>query len=70
MTTKFETILENLDEESILTLNNKIFSNSIILSLQCSILGEITFLEVDFKQIDFTASTFVNCKFKNSTITT
>ena len=48
--------IENLEEDNFLTLGGEIFSNEILLDqyLQCSILGEITFFEVDFKEIDFT----------------
>ena len=40
--------------------------NEIILDeyLQCSVLGTIIFFEVDFRRIDFTGSTFVNCLYK------
>ena len=34
-------------------------------SIECSILGTITFFEVDSKRVDFTGSIFVNCEFKN-----
>jgi len=67
MENKFERIIENLEEEETLTLGNQKFLNEMILdeSTQCSMLGTITFFEVDFKKVDFTGSTFVNCKFKN-----
>ena len=67
MENKFERIIENLEEEQPLTLGDQTFLNEIILdeSPQCSMLGTITFFEVDFKRVDFTGSTFVNCEFKN-----
>ena len=62
MKNKFERIIENLEEEEILTIGDQTFLNEMILdeSIQCSILGTLTFFEVDF-----TGSTFVNCEFKN-----
>ena len=67
MENKFERIIENLEEEETLTLGDQTFLNEMILdeSMQCSILGTLTFFEVDFKRVDFTGSTFVNCEFKN-----
>ena len=67
MENKFERLIQNLDEEEILAIGNQVFLNEITLdqSLQCSMLGTLTFFEVDFKRIDFTGSTFVNCEFKN-----
>jgi len=67
MKNKLETIIENLEEEQTLILGDQTFLNEIISdeSVQCSVLGKITFFEVDFKRIDFTGSTFVNCEFKN-----
>ena len=67
MENKFERIIENLEEEETLTLGDQTFLNEMILdeSIQCSILGTLTFFEVDFKRVDFTGSTFVNCEFKN-----
>ena len=64
---KFERIIENLEDEETLTLGDQTFSNEMILdeSIQCFILGTLTFFEVDFKRVDFTGSTFVNCEFKN-----
>ena len=67
MENKFERIIENLQEEETLTLGDQTFLNEMILdeSIQCSILGTLTFFEVDFKRVDFTGSTFMNCEFKN-----
>ena len=67
MENKFERIIENLEKEETLTLGDQTFLNEMILdeSIQCSILGTLTFFEVDFKRVDFTGSTFVNCEFKN-----
>ena len=67
MENKFEIILENLKEEENLILGELTFLNEIIfdISIQCSILGTLTFCEVDFERVDFTGSTFVNCEFKN-----
>ena len=66
MENKFERIIENLEEEKTLTLGAQTFLNEMILdeSIQCSLLGILTFFEVDFKRVDFTGSTFVNCEFK------
>ena len=52
---RFERIIENLEEEETLTLGDQTFLNEMILdeSIQCSILGTLTFFEVDiFKNID------------------
>ena len=67
MENKFERIIENLEEEETWIIGDQTFLNEMILdeSIQCSILGTLTFFEVDFKKIDFTGSTFVNCEFKN-----
>lgn len=67
MENKFEKVIENLEEEETLTLGDQTFLNEMILdeSIQCSILGTLTFFEVDFKRVDFTGSTFVNSEFKN-----
>ena len=67
MTNTLQTIIGNLEEGNSLELVGEIFSNEILLdeSLQCSILGEITFFDVDFRKVDFTGSNFVGCKFKN-----
>ena len=67
MENKFERIIENLEEEETLIIGDQTFLNEMILdeSIQCSILGTLTFFEVDFKRIDFTGSNFVNCEFKN-----
>ena len=45
MENKFEKIIENLEEEEILTLGDQTFLNEMILdkSIQCSILGTLTF---------------------------
>ena len=53
---KFERIIENLEDEETLTLGDQTFSNEMILdeSIQCFILGTLTFFEVDFKRVDFT----------------
>lgn len=55
--------------------NNKKFSNEIILnqSLQCSVLGRITFKNLTFKNVDFTGTffskiIFENCKFLKSNL--
>ena len=67
MENKFEIIIKNLEGKESLTLGDQTFLNEMILdeSIQCSILGTLTFFEVDFKRVDFTGSTFVNCEFKN-----
>lgn len=67
MENKFERIIENLEKKETLTLGYQTFLNEMIFdeSIQCSILGKLTFFEVSFKKVDFTGSTFVNCEFKN-----
>ena len=67
MENKFERVIENLEEEETLTLGYQTFLNEMILnkSIQCFILGTLTFFEVDFKKVDVTGSTLVNCEFKN-----
>lgn len=51
MENKFERIIENLEEKKTLKLGDQIFLNEMILdeSIQCSILGTLTFFEIDFK---------------------
>ena len=67
MKNKFQKIVENLEEQEILMVGDQTFLNEIILDefIPCSILGTLTFFEVDFKKVNFTDSTFVNCQFKN-----
>ena len=67
MKNKLETIIENLEKGETLTIGDQTLLNEFVLdqSVQCSLLGKITFFEVDFKRIDFTESTFMNCEFKN-----
>jgi hypothetical protein len=50
MTNKLQTIIGKIEEGKNLELVGEIFSNEILLdeSLQCSILGDITFFDVDF----------------------
>ena len=50
-----------------LELVNQHFSNEIILneSVQSSILGDITFFKVDFRNVDFIGSHLVACNFQN-----
>ncbi len=66
MENKFERIIENFEEET-LVVGDQNFLNEMVVdvSIQCSIFGTLTFFEVDFKEVDFTGSTFVNCEFKN-----
>lgn len=69
----FPSIIGNLEKGDKLELgNNEKFSNEILLnqSLQCSILGGINFVNLTFKNIDFTGSffsktIFENCRFSN-----
>jgi len=64
-----QSTLENLEKEDKLVLgNNEKFSNEISLnqSLQCSVLGGINFVNLTFKNIDFTGSFFFKTIFKNS----
>lgn len=67
MTNTFQTIIGKLEKGNNLEFVGEIFSNEILLdeSPQCSILGEITFFDVEFRKVDFTGSNFVGCKFKN-----
>lgn len=69
----FQTIIENLEKDDKLELgNNENFSNEIVLnqSSQCSVLGGINFVNLTFKNIDFTGSffsktIFESCRFNN-----
>lgn len=65
----FDSIIESLDESQPVVIGNQTFLNEIILDkfLQCSILAEISFFEINFKQVDFTGSSLINCRFKNCT---
>jgi uncharacterized protein YjbI with pentapeptide repeats len=67
MQKKFEEIVENLEENEPLMIGDQTFLNQIIfdLCIPCSILGTVTFFEVDFKRVDLNGSTFINCQFKN-----
>ena len=74
MTNSFQSLLEKLKKGNNLELgNNENFSTEIILdySLQCSTFGGSTFINVSFKNIDFTGSffsktTFENCRFSKT----
>ena len=68
MTNTLQKIIRELKEGDNLELVNEHFSNEIILneSVQCSILGDITFFNVDFRNVDLTgACDFKNCRFNN-----
>lgn len=67
MINTLQNIIKEPKQGSHLELGNEYFSNEIILnqSVQSSILGDITFLEVDFRNVDFTGSYVVACNFKN-----
>jgi uncharacterized protein YjbI with pentapeptide repeats len=73
MNNNFQSIIGNLENrENLLLGNNEKFSNEIILnqSLQCYVLGGINFVNLTFKNIDFTGSffsktIFENCRFSN-----
>ena len=76
MKNNLETIIENLENNSKLVLgNNESFSNEDILDkyLQLSILGGVNFVNVSFKNVDFTGSffsktIFENCKFNSGIV--
>jgi uncharacterized protein YjbI with pentapeptide repeats len=73
MNNNLQSIIGNLEKGDKLELgNNEKFSNEILLnqSLQCSVLGGINFVNLTFKNIDFTGSffsktIFENCRFSN-----
>ena len=68
MERNFEKIIQqNLEEHGDLIIGDQTFSNQIIFDegIQCSIFGTLTFLEMDFKKIDFTGSSFWNLIFEN-----
>lgn len=67
MMNRLQKIIKELRQGSHLELVNEHFSNEIILnqSVQSSILGDITFLETDFRNVDFIGSHVVACNFKN-----
>lgn len=71
MNNNFQNIIKNRGDKLVLG-NKEKFSNEIILnqSLQCSVLGGIHFVNLTFKNIDFTGSffsktIFENCRFSN-----
>lgn len=62
MNHNLQSIIRNLEKGDKLVLgNNEKFSNEIVLnqSLQCSVLGGINFVNLTFKNIDFTGSFFL-----------
>ena len=73
MNNNLQSIIGNLEKGDRLVLgNNEKFLNEIVLnhSLQCSVLGGINFVNLTFKNIDFTGSffsktIFENCRFSN-----
>jgi len=73
MNNNLQNIIENLEKGDKLELGkNEKFSNEIVLnqSLQCSVLGGINFVNLTYKNIDFTGSffsktIFENCRFSN-----
>lgn len=67
MTNTLQNIIRELKEGNHLELGNEHFSNEIIFneSVQCSILGDITFFNLDFRNVDLTGSHVVACDFKN-----
>ena len=67
MTNRLQNIIKGLRQGSHLELGNEHFSNEIVLneSLQSSILGDITFFKVDFRNVNFIGSHLVACNFKN-----
>jgi len=70
MLNRLQKIIQELRQGSHLELVNEHFSNEIILnhSVQFSILGDITFSKIDFRNIDFIGSHMVACNFKNCRI--
>lgn len=70
MNNNLQNIIENLEKGNKLVLgNNEKFSNEIVLNqfLQCSVLGGIYFVNLTFKNIDFTGSFFSKTIFENCT---
>ena len=67
MMNTLQNIIKEIKQESHLELVNKQFSNEIILnqSIQSSILGEITFFKIDFRNVNLIGSHMVACTFKN-----
>ena len=67
MKNTLQNIIKELRQGSSLVLGNENFSNEIILnqSVQSSILGDITFYKVDFRNVNFIGSHLVACNFKN-----
>lgn len=69
MKNNLQSIIGNFKKSYKLELgNNEKFLNEIVLnqSLQCSVLGGINFVNLTFKNIDFTASFFSKTIFENS----
>ena len=74
---RLQNIIKELKQGSNLELVNENFSNETILnqSVQFSILGDITFFKVDFRNVDFIGShvmayNFKDCNFINIDLTT
>ena len=69
MTNKLQSMIKELEQGSNLKILSKSFSNEIVSnhSVQCSVLGGTTFYKVNFRNIDFTGSNIVTCKFKDCT---
>ena len=68
MSNNFESIIDNLEEgENLVIGNHKKFSNEIVLNkyLQRSVIEELSFVNLTFKNIDFTGSFFCNTIFEN-----
>lgn len=63
----FEKLLDTLDSDKSLIIGEQTFVDEVVAdeSLQCSIVGTVNFYGVKFKNVDWTGSTIVNCKFKN-----
>lgn len=59
---KLYRIIEELKNGNHLKVGNEVISNE---SVQCSILSEITFFNIDFINLDLTGSYVVACNFKN-----
>lgn len=69
MKNSFERLINNLEKLESLIIGERTFIDELVSdeSIQCSLLGTISFFDVAFEKVDFTGSTFVNCKFENCT---
>ena len=67
MSNKFEKVIDNLFDNEDLIIGDKTYSNETISDqyLQGSMLGTIKFYNINFNQVDFSVSAFINCCFKD-----